>query len=271
VAFDFLGTFSTGQYLELERFLGIQERDIQKRINYLQGEIRRTGGLVVIFDSSTGYIEKIEASSDKSLVGKLFNAYILQGGNPVNELPIRSFDDPVYLHQGSSTSSVTEYSNKRIIRNAFRFDTYPSSFISNLKTWVLDVIKFKREDLEFKLKKLVDWTDQCAFEIAMLELVGGITIDDEPSMEGKVAVGGEEIAQAGMQKILEVAVESPLKRMIVLTDLSDMLETVLAEVRSGDHPSITNNDEDVFGLGAGKIMESMPLREGEKDPIAVLE
>jgi len=272
MAFDFLGTFTSGQYMRLEEFLELQQGDIQGRINYLQGEIRRTGVLVVTFDINTGYIESIEASPDKSLIGKLFSAYILQGGEPEKELPIRSFNDPIYLPQGSAQAMPTEFSNKRQIRESYRYDSYMSLIIHSLKEWVLESIKFKREDLEFKMKKLMDWSDQCAFEAITLGVVGDIKVEEqsEEEIDKKVPDGAQDYYMEKYAQIAQAESEDPMKKMVVLSSLTAMIEEANTEVYSGDHGSVTIEDGDVFGLTAGKIRKTMESDKDVEDDIPIV-
>lgn len=269
MAFNFLGTFSLGQFDELEKFLKYQEADIPKRISYLQSEIRRTGSLVVTFDTSTGYIEKITASPKNSLVGKLFDAYKLSGGYPEKDLPVRSIDDPIFLPQGSATASAKEFNNKRSLRNSYQYDFYIALIVSSLKEWVLNSIKFKREDIEYKIKKLVDWSDQCAFEILVLEIVAGIE-SGEVDLSERVSEASKDYVVERQAALAQVQVENPRKKTVVLSSLSEMLQEANSEISSEVHESISKDLADYLGLSAGKPILTMDSKNDiDSDILAV--
>jgi hypothetical protein len=273
MAFNFLGTFSTGQYKLLKEFSLFQKRDIENRINYLTGEIRRTGVLTVTFDTETGLIDTISASGKKSILGKIFSAYTLLGGIPKNELPIRAFTDPVFLPPGTPSGLSTQFSNKRNIRNSFRNDAYVGMLIGNLKQWIINSIKFKREDLEFKIKKLVDWSDQCSMEILMLQIVGDITGNE--SLEKTIISSVPEATRAWITErtklLVEDTQEDSSKKLIVLSSLDDMITFLDEEAYSQSHPSVTIDDSDIFGYSAGKIQESFDTNASIEDDITTVE
>jgi hypothetical protein len=270
MAYNFLGTFSSGQYKELAAFCTTQGKDIQYRINYLEGELRRVGYLTVTFDPATGYIKEVTASPASSLVYKVLNAYTLLGGNPIKELPIRSIYEPIFLPQGTASGTSKEWSNKRIVRNSFRYDAYIGILIDNLKSWVLESVGFKREDLEFKLKKLVDLSDQYFMERFVLKIVGNIPSSDKATAKS-IPAALTAWADSRLAMIPKDVDPDKREQQVILGPLSDMLSVISQEVASTSHPSVSIDDNDIFGLTAGPIQYTFAVDGNQGDDIPIQE
>jgi hypothetical protein len=278
MAFNFLGTLSSGQFVELSRFLTYQKEDIEDRYWYLNGELRRVGFLTVTFDTETGYITAFQAGPPTSLLGKLVTAYKLLGGNPLRDLPIRTFTDPIFMNPGSSTKSSKQFSNKREKRSSFHQDSLIGMYMGQLKEWAIGAITYKREDLEFKIKKLVDWSDQLFTELFVLDVVGNIsglaTGNTETASTGApprgIPAGLVDWVESRLREIPVPTVTDPRQKTMILAPFADMLKFVTDEVYSGTYPSVTNNDQDIYGLTAGKIINSFNVDPDQVvDPIPV--
>jgi len=272
MAYNFLGTFSTGQYKQLSEFVTLQGRAIELRIAYLNGEIKRIGGLAITFDTNTGLIAEISAAPSASLLGKLFSAYCLVGGFPLKELNIHNIWDPIFKPQGNESGTLEGYSNKRSDRNPYRQDALMGSYIQYMKSWILDSIGFKREDLEFKIKKLVDLSDSYFMELFNLEIVGNLTqADTDKALVSAAPSALEEWAQSKLAEVTDEGDPDPRRRQVALMPLTEMLAFITEEVGSGQFKSISQKDDDILGLTAGPVQLTFDISQdqGAEDiPIA---
>lgn len=107
-------------------------------------------------------------------------AYRILGGVPERDMLLRTSDDPVYLTRGTNITRPNDespvvggysdiYSNGRRYRGNQRFDRDLGIKVEKLKKWQLEAIKHKREHLEFKIKRALDYSDQILTEKKILE------------------------------------------------------------------------------------------------------
>jgi hypothetical protein len=66
-----------------------------------------------------------------------------------------------------------EFSDGRRYRGSIRFDRNMGLKVERLRSWQLEQIKFKREHLEFKIKRCLDYSDQITNEISQLTVLAG--------------------------------------------------------------------------------------------------
>ncbi|OPZ34982.1 MAG: hypothetical protein BWY99_02377 [Synergistetes bacterium ADurb.BinA166] len=179
MAFNFYGVFTSGQFDELEAFSRIQGKDIKDRIAWLSAAAQRNGLFRTEYDPETGYPLSFTVSPSTSYGAKLMAAYRILGGVPERDMLLRTSDDPVFLTRGSNVSKSTPdstveggysdlYSNGRRYRGNQRFDRDIGIQVDKLKRWQLEAVKHKREHLEFKIKRALDYTDQLLNELALL-------------------------------------------------------------------------------------------------------
>jgi hypothetical protein len=131
--------------------------------------------------------------SASGYAGKLFTAYKALGGNPETEMLLRTSDKPVFLTRGTNispsagsdpTSGYSEmFTNGRRIRGGQRFDRDLGVQVDRLKSWQLEAIKRKRERLEIKIKRALDYSDQLQREIDVITILlddsSGAMVDDQ--------------------------------------------------------------------------------------------
>lgn len=181
MAFAFYGTFTTGQLQQLIDFSHIQERDLQSRFNWLSAQLTRNGVFTCEYDATT-FLPKSFTASDGSYAAKLLQAYRILGGTPEKDFMLRTSDTPVFLTRGTNIDTTTvasdpssgysdTLSNGRRIRGSQRFDRDVGVQVDKLKSWQLEAIKRKREHLEFKIKRALDYSDQLQNEIAVLRVL----------------------------------------------------------------------------------------------------
>ena len=109
------------------------------------------------------------------------------GGTPETDFLIRTSDQPVYLQDGppiqfndpsgaATGGSSSTFTNGRQYPGGQRFDRDLGYPIELFKRWQLEAIKQKREHLEFKIKRALDYSDQLQNEKAQLtSMIGTIT------------------------------------------------------------------------------------------------
>lgn len=226
MAFNFFGTFTTGQLQQLVDFSFVQERDLAKRRLWLMAQLTRNGVFSTEYDPQT-HLPKAFSASAGSYAAKLLQAYRILGGTPEKDFMLRTSDKPVFLTRGKNidtgvtavdpTAGYSDVlSNGRRVRGSQRFDRDVGVQVERLKTWQSEAIKRKREHLEFKIKRALDYSDQLQREIAVLEV-----LLDETS--------GRQVAD--------------IVRNISLTS-----------VRIGAH-NIVEDLIDIFGLNVGKVQD----------------
>jgi len=107
-------------------------------------------------------------------------AYRALGGFPEQDFLLRTSDQPVYLTQGpavnmNDASGVAQggfsdvFTNGRRYRGNQRFDRDLGYPMEKFKRWQLEAIKQKREHLEYKIKRALDYSDQLQIENTFLQ------------------------------------------------------------------------------------------------------
>lgn len=226
MAFGFFGTFTSGQLQQLVDFSHIQERDLKARQNWLNAQVTRNGVFTTEYDPQT-HLPKLFDAPRNSYAGKLLRAYRILGGTPEKDFMLRTSDQPVFLTRGKNIDTGTTgvdptagysdvMSNGRRIRGSQRFDRDVGMQVEKLKSWQLESIKRKREHLEFKIKRALDYSDQLLKELAVITV-----LLDETS---------------GRQ-------------------VRDIIRNIeLTSIRTGAH-NIVQDALDIFGLDIGRIQD----------------
>jgi hypothetical protein len=177
------GTFTTGQFDELVDFSKIQEQDILDRVVWLKRQLILNGIFTTDYDENNNPMGFF-CDPPFSYGAKLMHAYRILGGVPERDMLLRTSDQPVFLTRGvnidseSSTSGYSDtFSNGRRYRGNQRFDRDIGLKVQKLKAWQLEIIKRKREHLEFKIKRCLDYSDQLQNEITLLSRMVGDSAD----------------------------------------------------------------------------------------------
>jgi hypothetical protein len=183
MAFNFFGTFTTGQWESFKSFTKIQILDLLLRKQWLGKQLIMNGIFSTIYDDNNNPVSY--SVSQGSYAAKLLEAYKILGGNPELDMLLRTRDKPVYKltgteiqknTDGSSIGGTSElYSNGRRERGNQFFDRDLGLKVENIKKWEIEAIKMKREKLEFKIKRAMDYSDQLGEEIKEIDkLIGDI-------------------------------------------------------------------------------------------------
>jgi hypothetical protein len=135
MAFDFLGSIDGFEkFEELEEFIIIESKKVTSKINYLTRERLRLTELLDKFKRADLYLRKDYPSSERADID-----YIK---NPRPRMKVKS--EP--------------------------FDAENGADVDFLKKYLLDQIKFKRENNEYKIKKIRDRVEQINNEIEDLKI-----------------------------------------------------------------------------------------------------
>jgi hypothetical protein len=180
MAFNFFGTANEAQFDDLENFSEIQRKDLLNRRQWLRTQIDRIGTYATLYDKATGEPLKF-VPTPNSYADKLLQAYKILGGIPEQDFLLRSSTDPVFLTKGPPIDDSTTvaggtsdmFSNKRRNRGGMRFDNQIGNLVVKMKNWQLEIIKRKREHLEYKIKRTLDVSDQMIKEIVQIDIILG--------------------------------------------------------------------------------------------------
>lgn len=220
MAFNMYGTFTTGQWESFKAFSRVQALELRLRKRWLQKQLTMNGVFVTEYD---GPNPVAFSASPGSYAAKLLQAYRILGGVPERDMLLRTRDQPVFklkgapltqTQDGSSGGFSDVYSSGRRERGGQRFDRDVGLRVERLKAWQLEAIRAKRERLEYKIRRALDYSDQLQQEI---DLIDGLL--------------GDETERGSVEnQILEVEIQMSVPgTMNVVDDL-----------------------DDVFGLGIGR-------------------
>jgi hypothetical protein len=196
MAFNFFGTFTTGQWEELKNFTEIQQVDLYQRKLWISRELARAGVFVTQYDGNTPVAF---AAVSGSYADKLLQAYRILGGVPERDMLLRTSDQPVFAVRGAPLTVDTNsevgggyadsYSNGRRDRGSQAFDRDLGLLVDQLKSWQREAIKLKREHLEFKIKRALDYADQLQQESNFIDLLMGVGLGNVSDQITNVEIG----------------------------------------------------------------------------------
>ena len=213
----FYGTFTLGQWEELRQFALIQATDIGARSAWITRELATVGIFSTIYDPNTNFPVSFTVAGPTSHGAKLLQAYRALGGFPEQDFLLRTSDQPVYLVQGTpvimnDASGVAQggfsdvFSNGKRYRGNQRFDRDLGFPMEKFKKWQLEAIKRKREHLEFKLKRALDYSDQLQSEKTFLNMMiaPGTTNDVNGQIANLIALFHRPGAMNVIDNILDI-------------------------------------------------------------------
>lgn len=190
MSFDFYGTFTLGQWEVFRAFTAAQKVDIDARIKWLKREWFKVGKFKTLHDDD-GNPTSYSATPPGSYAAKLIEAYTILGGVLERDMLLRTLNKPVFLKRRANTSAAggvdtvgysKEFSNGRFLRGDQRFDRDVGLHVESLKAWQLEAIKSKRERLEYKIKRALDYSDQIGREIILLESL----LEEDGGLEDRI-------------------------------------------------------------------------------------
>ncbi len=188
MAHDYLGTFNRSQF---ERFLAYAKSQlplVDGRIQHLQAEVNRIGS--VIFRYSKGIPQGYAANPADSYLGKLLGAYEVLGGDPFIDLRVRLRGDPVFRVKGTETQAAQFMSNGEVIGAKGLSDAPTAELVRTGKAWLNSTLDYRFGNLERKIRRAVDYSDELLNEIATLK-----TIREAASVVGSLEYVAAQVGQ----------------------------------------------------------------------------
>ena len=167
MAFNFFGTFTSAQWEAFRAFTVMQSSELDARVAWLKAELLRVGIFETSYDNNNTPVS-FTCMPVYSYGAKLLSAYRVLGGEPERDFLLRTRNMPVYLKRSVNGYS-DEYTNGRVHRGEMRNDRDIGLVVEKLKWWQLEAIKMKREHLEFKIKRTLDYSDQLDQELQLLK------------------------------------------------------------------------------------------------------
>jgi len=162
-----LGTFNRSQFERLKAFARAQVQDIDGRILHLSAEQARIGNIAFAFDKATvtGYV------GGDTYLGKLLYVYEVMGGDPFFDLKVRQKSQAVFLIRGNESRPSTQMSDGRIVGTEGLADGLSSELVHQLRGWMEDSLAYKRDNIERKIRRALDYFEQLQEEINLLTTV----------------------------------------------------------------------------------------------------
>ncbi len=182
MAFDFLGTFNKSQFDRFMTFARSQFADISGRVAHLNYEKLRAGSLTFTYDGGGVPTAYSASSSTSTYIGGLVAAYEALGGDVKFDLQVRTRAQSVFLVAGTDTSPAQYMSNGEVVGGKGLRDSASAEYIRTAREWMHPALHYRREYLERKIRRVIDYVDQLDAE---LELLASIQqpADTEGSLE----------------------------------------------------------------------------------------
>jgi hypothetical protein len=170
MAFEFLGTFTASMYTRHSVWVQAQVGQVSARIQHLNAEIARIGSLSFAYDSN-GVPTQVTPSDSSTYIGRLFQVYEALGGDPEFDLQTRSMNQPVFRNMGSETHMPQTMSNGEVIGTSGLSDAQSAELFRQQRDWAYDVQFYRRDLLERKIRRMMDYVDQLQSEITTLTAI----------------------------------------------------------------------------------------------------
>ena len=185
MANDFLGTFNQSMLNRLVKYARAQVKDIPGRLQHLAAEQARVGSVVFKFDKAN-VVSYVPSPSD-SYVGRLLRLYEVLGGDAFYDLAVRAKNSQaLFLQRSDETRKAQLMSNGRVVSSEGLADAPSAVLIQQMRDWMHDSLQYKRENLERKIRKAIDYSDQIAEEIQVLQAIQSAETADG-SLENLIA------------------------------------------------------------------------------------
>lgn len=170
MAYHLGGTFNKSQFDRFAAFARAQTSDILGRIKHLTAERIRIGSLVFTYENGQ-IAKKYQPDSPSSYLGRLIACYEILGGNALDDLNIRSLSQPVYLLPGDETRPAQQLSNGEIMGLPGLGDGPSANLMQQARAWMPETLHYKRDYLERKIRRMIDYSDQLKAESDLLQKI----------------------------------------------------------------------------------------------------
>lgn len=181
MAFEIGGTFTASQFARFRDYVREQVPLIEDRIVHLKAERDRIGDLSFAYGSD-GLPTALTNDPPTTYVGKLFGAYEALGGDAEFDLQVRQTSQPVFKIAGDETKPSQLMSNGEVLSAPGLGDAESSIIMQKMRGWVSQDLQRRRESLERKIRRAIDYAEQLNAEISYLELLRA-SADTEDSLE----------------------------------------------------------------------------------------
>lgn len=187
MAFDWLGTFNRSQFERFAQYAREQRVMVENRIAHLTYEQMRIGFLQFSYDPAGKPIAYSTGSNGAgpTYIGKLMGAYEAMGGDPFFDLQVRPMSDPVYYMQGTETAAAKVMSNGEPIPGKGLADAPSANLLMQMRSWLGPSLD-RRAQLERKIRRMLDYSDQLGAEVNELRLIQG-GLEDQGSLENIIS------------------------------------------------------------------------------------
>ena len=181
--FNFFGSPTTEQFQILKDFTDIQKVDLDSRLEWLDLQLEKIGKFTTTYtDTEMVPMPESFAATSQSYADKLLQAYTILGGVPEQDMLLRDRENPVFLTKGAPIQETGTqffggfsdiYNNGRRYRGGARFDRDIGLVLNRIKKWQFEPIKRKREQLEYKIKRALYYSEALQDEIDLIiEIMG---------------------------------------------------------------------------------------------------
>lgn len=170
MAFEFKGTFTKSQFDRFSTYLRNQVRTVEARIQHLEAELGRVGTLAFAYDSG-GVPTGSSGDTNATYSGKLFNVYESLGGDGFFDLQVRSRSQAVYRVAADETRHAALMSNGEVIGRRGLSDGESADLTTEARDWVTGDLDRRRDFLERKIRRSLDYADQLQSEINTLKTI----------------------------------------------------------------------------------------------------
>ena len=168
MAFEFLGTFTASQFTRFSTWAQAQVGQIPARIQHLQAEVARIGALSFSYDAG-GVPTFVQPSDNSTYIGRLFQVYEALGGDAEFDLQTRQMGQAVFKTTGTPNSPSQLMSNGEVINSTGLQDAQSAELMRSMRDWTYDAQFYRRDLLERKIRRAMDYVDQLNEEITTLQ------------------------------------------------------------------------------------------------------
>jgi len=172
MAFEFNGTLTVSQLERWKTYVRNQLSLVDARIAHLEAERDRLGSLSFAFDSGGSPISLTE-DAPTTYIGKLYAAYAVLGGDAEFDLQVRSTSQPVFRNEGDETQDSQTMSNGEVIGVKGLSDEESAVLMQDARSWVREDLQRRRDYLERKIRRSMDYGEQLTAEISELRTIKG--------------------------------------------------------------------------------------------------
>ncbi len=170
MAFEFLGTFTASQFTRFSTWTQAQVGQIPARIQHLQAELARIGGLSFSYDSG-GVPTFVQPSDNTTYIGRLFQVYEALGGDAEFDLQTRQMGQPVFKTTGTPNNPSQLMSNGEVNAPVGLQDAQSAELLRSMRDWTYDAQFYRRDLLERKIRRMIDYVDQLNAEVTTLQQI----------------------------------------------------------------------------------------------------